>query len=83
MPKHRLVWMSRRNTPKVVAVGKRYTPKKSEGKIVKSRRANAAEEKTIRKGGWVRVDRKGRKPSSKSYGTGSKIRPQFKYRRRK
>ena len=83
MTAHRLVWLSNRNTPKVVAVGKRYKPKPSEGKIVKSRRATASEEKTIRKGGWVRVDKKGRKPSSKSYGTGSKIRPQFKYRKKK
>jgi hypothetical protein len=83
MTKHRLIWFSRRNTPKVMAVGKRYTPKPSEGKVVKSRRANASEEATIRKGKWVRVDKNGKKPSAKSYGTGSKIRPQFKYRKRK
>lgn len=64
--------------------GKRYKPKPSEGKIVKSRKANASEEKTIRKGGWVRVDKKGRKPGGKGgYGTGSKIRPQFKYKKKK
>lgn len=83
MTRHRLIWLQNRNTPKVMAVGKRYKPKPSEGKIVKSRRANAAEERTIAKGRWVRVDKKGRKASSKSYGTGSKIRPQFKYRRKK
>ncbi len=84
MTAHRLVWLSNRNTPKVVSVGKRYKPKPSEGKIVKSRRATASEEKTIRKGGWVRVDKKGRKPGGKKgYGTGSKIRPQFKYRKKK
>lgn len=83
MTQHRLIWLTNRNTPKVMAVGKRYTPKPSEGSITKSRRATAAEEKTIRKGGWVRVDKNGRKPSAKTYGTGSKIRPQFKYRKRK
>ena len=80
MARHRLIWLSNRNTPKVVPVGTTYTPKPSEGTIVKSRPATADEEKVIAKGGWVRVDKKGRKPSDKSYGTGSKIRPQFKYR---
>ena len=84
MAGHRLVWLSNRNTPKVVSKGKRYKPKPSEGKIVKSRAANASEERTIAKGGWVRVDKKGRKPGSKKgYGTGSKIRPQFKYKKKK
>ena len=78
MAKHRLVWLSNRNTPKVVPAGSGpYKPKPSEGKVVKSRAANASEEKTISKGGWVRVDRTGKKPGSKGYGTGSKVRPQF------
>lgn len=81
---HKLVWLSNRNTPKVVSVGKKYKPKPSEGRIVRSRRANASEEKTISKGKWVRVDRKDRKPGSKKgYGTGSKVRPQFKYKKKK
>lgn len=75
--KHRLVWYANRNTPKVVAVGKTATKKPSEGKVVKSRAATAAEEKQIAKGTWVRVDRNGKKPGQKGYGTGSKVRPQF------
>lgn len=81
---HDLVWLSNRNTPKVVSRGSKYKPKPSEGRIVRRRKANASEEKTISKGGWVRVDRKGRKPGSKKgYGTGSKVRPQFKYKKKK
>jgi len=83
MAKHRLVWLSGRNTPKVVTAGKKYTPKPSEGKVVKSRAANADEERTIANGGWVRVDKNGKKPSQSGYGTGSKIRPQFKYGKKK
>jgi len=80
---HRLIWLSGRNTPKVVAAGKKYTPKPSEGKVVKSRKANAEEEATIRKGKWVRVDKNGKKAGQKGYGTGSKVRPQFKYGKKK
>ena len=85
MPKHRLIWTSNRNTPKVVkaGTGKRYKPKPSEGRIVKSRPANKAEERTIAKGGWVSVDKNGKRSGQKGYGTGSKIRPQFKYGRKK
>jgi hypothetical protein len=75
--KHRLIWLENRNTPKVVTAGTKYTPKPSEGKVVKSRAANASEEKTIASGGWVRVDKTGKKPGQKGYGTGSKVRPQF------
>ena len=81
---HDLVWLSNRNTPKVVSKGARYKPKPSEGRIVRRRAANASEEKTIARGGWVRVDRKNRRPGSKKgYGTGSKVRPQFKYKKKK
>lgn len=81
---HDLIWLSNRNTPKVVSRGAKYKPKPSEGRIVRRRKANASEERTISKGGWVRVDRKGRKPGSKKgYGTGSKVRPQFKYKKKK
>lgn len=84
MAKHRLVWLENRNTPKVLPAGSGpYKPKPSEGKVVKSRQANAQEESTIAKGGWVRVDKKGSTPSSSSYGTGSKIRPQFGYGKKK
>ena len=84
MAKHRLIWLENRNTPKVVTAGTKYTPKPSEGKVVKSRAANASEEKTIASGGWVRVDKNGKKPSSKGYGAGgSKVRPQFKYGKKK
>ena len=80
MAKHRLVWLENRNTPKVLPAGSGpYKPKPSEGKVVKSRQANAQEEATIAKGGWVRVDKTGKKASDPSYGTGSKIRPQFRY----
>ena len=77
MAKHRLVWYANRNTPRVVTVGKTAKKKPSEGKVVKSRAATAAEEKQIAKGTWVRVDRNGKKPGQKGYGTGSKVRPQF------
>ena len=77
MAKHRLVWYANRNTPKVVTVGKTAKKKPSEGSVVKSRPANAQEEKQIAAGRWVRVDRNGKKPGQKGYGTGSKVRPQF------
>jgi len=84
MAKHRLVWLQNRNTPKVLPAGSGpYKPKPSEGKVVKSRPATAQEESTISKGKWVRVDKTGKTPSSKSYGTGSKVRPQFKYGKKK
>ena len=79
MPKHRLVWYANRNSPQVVTQGQRANPKPSWGKQVKSRPANQAEERTIAGGGWVRVDKNGKRPGAKGYGTGSKIRPQFKY----
>lgn len=75
--KHKLIWLANRNTPKVVPVGKSYTPKPSEGKIVRTRQATAEEERQIAAGKWIRVDRHDRRPGSKSYGTGSKIRPGF------
>ena len=80
---HTLVWVSNRNTPKVVSTGRRYKPKPSEGRVVRTRKATASEEKTIAKNKWVRVDRKDRRPGNKNYGTGSKIRPQFKYKKKK
>jgi len=83
MAKHRLIWLSGRNTPKVVTAGTKYTPKPSEGKVVKSRAANADEERTIAKGKWVRVDKNGKKAGQSGYGTGSKVRPQFKYGKKK
>ena len=76
--KHRLVWYEGRNTPKVTTPGK--TPKPSANsnkKVVKSRMATAEEEKKIAKGQWLRVDKNGNTPSSKTYGTGSSVRPQF------
>lgn len=78
--KHRLVWYEGRNTPKVLSVGKKKPSKPTAGsdkKVVESRPATAEEEKKIAKGQWLRVDKKGRKPSDSSYGTGSKVRPQF------
>ena len=77
MAKHRLIWYQNRNTPRVVTAGSKAKKKPSEGKVVKSRPATAAEEKQIAKGNWVRVDRNGKKAGQKGYGTGSKIRPQF------
>lgn len=77
MEGHRLIWLANRNTPKVVKAGKNYTPKPSEGSVVKSRMANAAERRIIAKGDWVRVDKNGKTPSSPGYGTGSNVRPQF------
>ena len=79
MGKHRLIWYEGRNTPRVVAVGNTAKKKPSEGKVVKSRMANAQEEKDIAAGRWVRVDRNGKRAGQSGYGTGSKVRPQFKY----
>ena len=83
MPKHRLIWYEGRNTPRVVAVGNTAKKKPSEGKVVKSRMANASEEKTIAQGRWVRVDKNGKKAGQAGYGTGSKVRPQFSYGKKK
>lgn len=78
MAKHRLVWLENRNTPKVLPAGSPpYKPKPSEGKVVKTRAATEQEEKDIASGGWVRVDRHGRRPGHPNYGTGSRVRPQF------
>jgi hypothetical protein len=74
---YRLVWYEGRNTPAVVKSGQTRKKKKGEGKVVKSRPPTAAEQKQIAKGKWVRVDKTGKTPSSKGYGTGSKVRPQF------
>lgn len=79
-----LVWRAGRNTPIVKRAGTRTRPaRKGEGKVVKSRPATASEARQARAGKWVRVDRKGRRPGSKSYGTGSRVRPQFRYRKRR
>ena len=65
---YELIWYSNRSTPKVRKVGgKRTKAKKGYGRVVRRRRATAAETKQIRAGRWVRVDSKGRKPSSSSY----------------
>ncbi len=75
---YRLVFLQNRNTPKVLkASDPPYTPKPSEGKVTNTRPATEDEAKTIRKGDWLRVDKKGRKPSDSNYGTGSKVRPQW------
>jgi len=79
MSGYRLIWYANRNTPRVVKAGSKAKKKPSEGKVVKSRAANADEVKTIRKGKWVRVDKNGKKAGQKGYGTGSGVRPQFKY----
>ena len=85
MAKHRLTWRAGRRTPIVTPVGKRTRPaKKGEGKVVKSRRATAAEERQIAKGTWVRVAKNGSKPGSKAYAkTGSRVRPKLKPKVRK
>lgn len=63
-----LTFYANRNTPRVHRAGtKPPKPKKGYGKRVKSRRASAAEVKKMRGGKWLRVDAKGRTPSSKSY----------------
>jgi hypothetical protein len=80
---YRLTWYANRNTPLVTKKGNRAKPKPSWGKRVKSRAATKSEEKTIRAGKWVRVDRNGKRAGQKGYGTGSRIRPQFKYRGKK
>lgn len=74
---HDVLFLENRRTPKVVPRGKKYTPKPSEGRIVKRRKATADEEKTIAKGDWLRVAKDGKKPSDPGYkrDNPSKIRP--------
>lgn len=76
---HDLLWVSGRRTPKVVPRGKRYTPTEAEGRIVKRRKANADEERTIARGDWVRVAKDGKKPSDPGYKkkNPSRIRPKL------
>jgi hypothetical protein len=78
---HDLIFYEGRNTPEVVqkgAKGKKGGSGTKAGKVTSRRAATADEEKKIASGGWLRVDKKGRTPGSKSgYGTSSKVRPQF------
>ena len=77
---HDLIWVENRRTPKVVSKGAKYEPKPSEGRITKRRAANADEERTIRNGGWVRVNDKGDKPGKPGYmKKKSKVRPQHNH----
>ncbi len=63
-----LTFYANRNTPRVHRAGsKPKKPKKGYGKRTSSRRATASEVKKMRGGKWLRVDSKGRTPSSKSY----------------
>jgi 2'-5' RNA ligase len=75
---HDLIFLENRRTPKVVSRGAKYDPKPSEGRIVRRRKANADEERTIARGDWVRVNEKGDKPSDPGYmRKKSKVRPQL------
>jgi hypothetical protein len=78
---HRLVFYANRSTPQVVGEGGSAKSKEGYGKVTHSRPANADEEKTIARGGWVRVDSKGNKPSSASY-KASSYRPKLGEKRR-
>jgi len=78
---HRLVFYENRSTPQVVGESGSAKSKEGYGKVTHSRPANASEEKTIARGGWVRVDSKGNKPSSSSY-KASSYRPQLGEKRR-
>ncbi len=78
---HRLVFYANRSTPQVVGEKGSAKSKEGYGKVSHSRPANAEEEKTIARGGWVRVDSKGNKPSSASY-KASSYRPQLGAKRR-
>jgi len=78
---HRLVFYEDRSTPQVVGEKGSAKSKEGYGKVSHSRPANAEEEKTIARGGWVRVDSKGNKPSSASY-KASSYRPQLGAKRR-
>ena len=78
---HRLVFYENRSTPQVVGEKGSAKSKEGYGKVSHSRPANAQEEKTIARGGWVRVDSKGNKPSSASY-KASSYRPQLGAKRR-
>lgn len=76
---HDLIFYVNRNTPKVVPKGS------SPGKVpegygaqTKRRPATADEEKIIAKGGWLRVNKGGKKPGQNGYSGGSNYRPQLR-----
>jgi hypothetical protein len=78
MAEHDAIFLTNRRTPKIVKRGERYTPKPSEGKIVKRRRLTADEEKVIARGDWLRVNQRGEKPGDSGYmKKRSKVRPQL------
>jgi hypothetical protein len=66
-------------------VSKGASPKKKPGygKQTRRRAATASEEKTISRGGWVRVNASGKKPSDSGYQRGSNYRPQLRNKSRK
>lgn len=77
---HDLIFYSNRRTPEVVPRGgKSKLSGTKAGRIVKRRQATESEEKTIRNGGWVRVNAQGHTPSNPNYisESKSKIRPHY------
>lgn len=76
LAQHDAVFLSGRRTPKIVKRGERYRPSEAEGRIVKRRPCTQEEERTIRNGGWVRVNVDGKRPGDPGYkDRKSKIRP--------
>jgi len=67
--KHDLVFFANRSTPKVVARNENVKSKNGYGKMTKRRRATEAEEETISKGRWLRVDEDGNGPKDDGYKT--------------
>lgn len=78
MAKHDLIFYANRSTPQVVSKGAKAKPKPGYGKQTRRRAATASEERTISSGGWVRVNKNGKKPSDKGYQRGSNYRPQLR-----
>lgn len=77
---HDLIWYENRRTPEVVAKGakgKKGGAGTAAGKVVKRRPATAEEEKKMRGGKWLRVNRDGKTPGQPGYmERKSKVRPQ-------
>ena len=65
--KHDLIFFEKRSTPKVVSQGQPFQAPEAYGKQTKRRPATEAEEKTIARGDWVRVDQSGKKGGEDGY----------------
>ncbi len=72
-----LTFYANRSTPRVSGGKSKHRPE--EGRVVKTRPATAAEEKTIARGDWVRTRADGKKPGEAgAKSSGLKGRPKLK-----